>query len=957
MLYKLVFREKILVTAIVSALIVSIIVSSTTMLASAYNIYNTYRLLDSLPYTSAYMFASDYSSLPLWNTSLQQYVVSVDIGPVMVKLSADNYSLYIISLPRIDKAYYIPYASTIDPQTITGQLIPRLDKYDPTVFNRKLEILYGNWAAERIGKHISTLVNIALLDSVGGNRLVAVLPRELVRVLLRNYGTRKYSIDLERLRILDPLNDKLFRKYSLILELEQYSKVVAGRNRFISSINGYDTIGFIYTKYRLDHVVSHTALSTIHNAIGLDLVLVSKLADGTRSCIALYYDYILDYISDLVELENNIGASIFLTLAPVIAVSIVILYYLFIEQLVSSETRRLLLNRGYGKTMVFTRIWIAYTVLSIPAYTAGVYLGYLLVKQSVFSMYAKARVLDPIQYILSYIPAIISMFLAFKRYNRLEKPLDQLLALHGVGRHRITVMLGLLSLYFLARTLSPIDPSKLLGEAVETGLTIVVVLAIILNIVDPLLVFLGPVFLVLFVAHILRMYWRYIARALTLPFKRLNAYPLIRGLAEIDGSHIVIAVVGIGFSLILIVNGLAGLNYTSSIIGRTYSTLSPTRYTFSKPVIITGKDSVERIVDDIQDVTGYTPLGYIVVIYGPLATNTSGSAVYTIVGDNEVSASNNFTLIEGDYRIYNLVLYSLSQPLLPSGDHVLPALYIGDDYRVNKGVYSLRLYRDKIVNVSIVEQLTNPPLYLYSIALNIRENMHGSIGFTVRYVYPLRGIGSIPVIYVNSSLLLDWNMFNEATSNLTSIGRPLLGLVIVYSEASPDKAMATREKGFYVIDWDSEEESINGLFNYIVYGFTQNIIEGLGFYLLSLTSYTLSMGVVGDALKPYFNTLRRRGLGYRRVLAAAMLSPLAVVLVAGVPGLAAGLYTGLKSIELFFSATASYSHVEPVVLEEMYGLASIYTLDYSVFIVAVLLSLGWIVSPAVILAGRARARY
>lgn len=501
-----------------------------------------------------------------------------------------------------------------------------------------------------------------------------------------------------------------------------------------------------------------------------------------------------------------------------------------------------------------------------------------------------------------------------------------------------------LGAYYVMRSLSGISPATLLPMARSPAISI---LLIILALLEPIVVFFGPVILVYAVAKTITAYPEQLAgivEALVRPFAK--EYRHVAGkLVLAKPERIALIILLTSFSISLLLAGVVGSESSRVTFENMVDTALGPRHTY---YMILDARSSSQVEEAVENITGalrghsYT----VTVLVQARSDGYGGLRPYTILfeaGENALPAS--YILVLRDKESYIRVMRLHAElgigvngvdavRALGRGDfvYVVPARQIRALAPIlsRRHVYNATLYTPGSSSGTVIYGgmvlrggLRNlPGVYTIGKSSDISEY----IG--VRDYYDRIDIwGSTGIILVSSApgAIVGWDTGMTLIDRVAEkIGDRIRVAILVHS----DEDLGGLLKGFAEIDVSEERAYFEGGKSFFSASFALNTATGAALTASTLIALaTLTFITVEENVFSY-TLMRARGIGKRRVFRVAVGESLASVMIGMIPGVLLGLLLGATITTIFFSLITSpaSSANALVTIGTLYGITIIFSI-------------------------------
>ncbi len=652
---------------------------------------------------------------------------------------------------------------------------------------------------------------------------------------------------------------------------------------------------------------------------------------------------IYDIVDSLRGLEFIVRISIIASLLPVFA--IVWITGSVISPIIIAPVKKLLALlrlRGFPLKTIFIRyIYMVIIYLVIGAFI-GFILGFLIVKPFTYGdkiFYSVfTGLFDPLTIVLVVfmilvlvISAIIKSYHTMKNISPMEffskylyfSPMEK----RG-GLDKVLAFMIILSIYFLVRIFNLVNPYKL--SIYAGGSVLLSIVLALLYILEPVVMFFGPVIFIYTIARLYTSYPRLLSSSIS-----LIAGAIIRGMRglvyrimEFRIDRVSLSIIAYSFSLSLILLGLISsasmtplfnnLKHASTggvdYVAYTYLVLNHDVDLEEYGNKITG--SVSRLINGSYIYAylylGETPSPKYSIRRGVLTVNN------TRIGYGSSILADNMTIsyILFIPRGFGNIVYYGSNMFHDNGEINNNLVIVNSPRRMERvTIYSLEGgARRELANVEPIYARNLPcPLCFY---LTARDLTGGFSIDTAEYapnsviyiVYP-----SNPGIIAP---LRTYRLFVGSSNNSRSVF-----VFYLFIRGSIDDA-GLRYRGFRIVALKSYSNNIDNTAEYFRMSFNVNTVTGLSLYVYSLIILVESVYTIVYEDKSMYALLHSRGLS-RRFIARIILSiALSLAIISLVPGIFLGLI-------MVYSLPGTVLYTLPVVAEKMvryYGI--VYTVSY-----------------------------
>jgi len=698
------------------------------------------------------------------------------------------------------------------------------------------------------------------------------------------------------------------------------------------------TVAIVPMKYDIKKLFYGYSISASIRSVSELIYKLSRSFGDRGYGLVVLNDYFLKAIEDIKYIEPFMRFTSIVTIVP----GLIIIWVLASKTppVVLSITRKiiaLIRIRGIG----IKRIKYSFLVALLLWSSAGLVIG--LFSGVVYAVLLKGK---PIEYVPRYIGSSIDIYsvlillvmvgiallLSIRKSFRVLKDIApreftrptifaELPLLEkgmGIGSW-IALTLGI---YYIAKTLMDFSPMMILQHSPPRE-TMVMIILIILAILDPFLLFLGPILFIYGVTKLLISYpdtLGKIIRAIVSPLVG-ELKNLVSNLIQVKPARLSLSIMMIGFAVGFLLMGLLGVGVTNNA----FNTIKDVAY---------GTDYyVYREFNSIDDFLGN---------YSMLASEYSGYVgEHTVAVMVDLSRTYLYMDIDGHIRIDRIMfingeeytrIFHTPASISPyrDADRVLGSIGGGDVVVIAKPEYTVDFRGPcKIVYIGVgaggefIEiDHVNIMSRLYSIPGIIAYNALPSHPYMVEGVrattassqtIPMPNIPTT-IVYGIDSLERVLRTLNNTIGAQKTVSYPehewktVSGNVKIYYIVATNKVYdekALTEKGWIVFDARPLKGLVDNAKDVFLIGINHEVTSGLALYTTSMIAIAiLAYSSIYENLYA-FTLLRARGVGGRKVFRIALSESLVVSLLGIIPGLIIGLLLGYCSPRAMFLMTTA----------------------------------------------------
>ncbi len=782
---------------------------------------------------------------------------------------------------------------------------------------------YVNATRKVLGKYTSALYYSGdMVTELSGNLL-----EELISKITRGSGLIFITGSLEKCK---SIHEYLSRNYQQIT-LNVYVTKIIGGERQVLMINGHVFVVYIILLKTSDLLYTYSVQAS--------LARLEKIAAELDESASLhgYVSGILNYplydaVSNMGSMEFLVRLSVILSLLP--ALVIVWISASYIPPAIISMTRRqiaLLRIRGISLSKIkstYTLALIIYVVIgSIAGIPFGPLIARILYPSTPLGVYQLVGFVSDPYALISIIAFVIILMIASIRksfhiirdISPVEYTRPTLIAETPIikkGLTRGTVLLLILSIYYLLRILDILDPYKLIQNPIQSPLLGIAI--IFMLILEPIMLFFGQVILIYTVARVLISYPETVSRIIAWigGFFTKKFKALIGRFVLVKPARISLSIIISSFALSILLLGLLGTaSSTAAFTQLGKISTGDVDYLIYTYAYIPHNESLKSVLENISRTitpaidgsytymliyigeTTFDPendyTAHSIPVYMPGKPNVCGMNVK--VTDGYILYPNYIILVPDNYTS---IVY-LPQNLLLKGDYrgVMDALRRGDTSRlfIVKGGYELPENPSTSVRIMVKTNGTEKVLknaeaaYLRNLPAPLV--IYHSIGYVIggfkQTSISFGPMSRIEIVLVNTPGLVVNQKFYDELKDYFSSDRESCFIVayMVKGSVNADRLPGT----YHVYRASGIRDMFSNAADFYRMSFDTNTATGLSLFILSLIIIALlSYTIIYENLYTY-TLLRGRGVSSRIIYRLAVAEAVSISLFAIIPGVILGI--------------------------------------------------------------------
>ncbi|MCD6488508.1 MAG: ABC transporter permease, partial [Desulfurococcales archaeon] len=722
-------------------------------------------------------------------------------------------------------------------------------------------------------------------------------------------------------------NNFYLRTSSAIYQLPLSLNIVSQLSDTFDRLKSYsNALVIVPVKYDLGKtIVGYSIAGSLKN-IGEAIYALAQDTWSSSGCVTVYNDVIVKALQEMVFTEVMTRFITLIGIAPsLILVWIVSSRLPPVIVAILRKVIALIRIRGIGVSRIKKAFTIALVIWTVVGVLVGFSLSPLfiaLVRGTSLDLLLRSfyNMLDPYTIIgliaVTVITIIISVNKSFKILSRIApreftRPtvlVEQPLYSHGMDKGSWAA-LGL-GVYYIVKTAIGFSPTAYMIASPPSPMILLIIL-LVLVLIEPIVLFLGPILFVYGMAKLLVAYpdrLRRIVETILSPIAGEFKHLVVR-LLEVKPARIAVAVMVIGFSVGVLLSGVIGeysMSYTLDSMEKTiYGTSYYIYHSYNLTYFTSHIDEIES--EAARLIQGQYSIIVVVNIYNIV----EGAQLY--IGNTEIQ---HIVFIDKDS--YTKLFYL--PPGISSGLNTLELVEGLGDWKVllaaapsmdvpDLGVHDL-VVKSGLKSTNLAKLDIYGRLYTLPGAGALANIAGLATGRSTTSIGPNAEI-SLPIL--EPTLVMDKSMLKEFMSSLRDkmeslgvSGRTMDMGVDIVCVVAVDKAPPTPILGDWMLcNTTVYKSGFENTRNFLLTSMQEHVSTGLALYITGLaTTAILAYASIYENLYA-FTLLRARGVRARKILVIALGEGLAISTLGIIPGIILGAVLGLNTPRALFMLSIS----------------------------------------------------
>ncbi|ADI31737.1 FtsX-like permease family protein [Staphylothermus hellenicus] len=549
---------------------------------------------------------------------------------------------------------------------------------------------------------------------------------------------------------------------------------------------------------------------------------------------------------------------------------------------------------------------------------------------------------DPLIIISSFVAVLIlitaSFYSTFKNISKIQpreftRPsIFAELPLIKKGLSRGSILLLLLSIYYIIRATEIVSPAKLL--AIREPNTTIIIGAILLFILEPIMIYFGPVILIYSITKLLASYPDKLSSMISWIAKAVSRkyHILASRLIMLKPARIALLIVLGTFSTGIVLGGLVGMDSVNLL----YDHISISMSGGVDNVVVKQIDftNTSNIYKDVEDASEYINGSYtyalflidIRSIYGSIKPIelSKGAMVLPVwimfipgnfskIVEINSALGYGFDFREAIKQVENdpgkAIFIANINAMKEREEEIIAEPISGNAY--------IKLDNQLLANIDIVGTARNIPAVGYIANPIITHSSYfssmsiGVVSAQIKLIYP-----------TSTGLIMNIMNLEKFVKNKNLTNEFLRGYLFIFVKGSVDKTLTS--KGYNVLNFKGMQKNIDKAKQFMVIGFNNYLSTGISLFIVALIFISiLTYTIIFENLYAY-TLMRARGVPSSSVYRLCVSEALSMSIISVLPGIIIGLFLGYALFNVSFESYAFYA---PIGVENVYGVSYILSIS------------------------------